>query len=242
MHYRSGHVDGQGNWQAHNLKTPIGQLQRPDLENNPTWRKAQAIALDFVSRGVSLPLYEMPTLSSPLNIAMNLYGGEFLMAMLDDPSAARHDLRVITDLIVTLHRWYLAHVPSVQLQSVACPHRCQPSGFNQICGCSTHVISREQYAQLIAPLDDEILATFPHGGMIHLCGAHAQHIPTFRAMRSLRAVQMNNRAAEDLPAYFTGLREDQILYVNLFEGMSWRRVLEITGGRRVVTFGERDGA
>ena len=102
------------------------------------------------------------------------------------------------------------------------------------------MISGDQYAQFIAPLDEEILATLPQGGMIHLCGAHAQHIPAFRAMRSLRAVQINNRAAEDLPAYFAGLREDQIMYVNLFEGMSWRRVLEITGGRRVVTYGERD--
>ena len=58
-------------------------------------------------------------------------------------------------------------------------------------------------------------------------------------MRSLRAVQINNRAAEDLPAYFAGLRDDQILYVNLFPGMPWRRVLEITGGRRVVTIGPR---
>jgi hypothetical protein len=233
-------LDGQCNWQSHVLSTPVGQLPEPDLENNPTWRKAQAIALDFVSRGLALPLYEMPTLSSPLNIALNLYGGEFLVAMLDDPPAACHDLRVITDLIIALHRWYLAHVPSAQLQPVACPHRCQPPGFNQICGCSTHMLSGDQYAQFIAPLDEEILAVFPHGGMIHLCGAHAQHIPAFRAMRHLRAVQINNRAAEDLPAFFAGLREDQILYVNLFEGMPWRRVLEITAGRRVVTYGQRD--
>jgi hypothetical protein len=184
----------------------------------------------------------MPTLSSPLNIALNLYGGDFLMTMLDDPPAARHDLRVITDLIVTLHRWYMTHVPLAQLQSAASPHRCKPPGFGQVCGCSTHVISGDQYAQFIAPLDEEILGTLPQGGMIHLCGAHAQHIPTFRAMPSLRAVQINNRAAEDLPAYFAGLREDQILYVNLFEGMPWRRVLEITGGRRVVTYGKRDHA
>src|SRR5208282_2834401 len=158
-------LDGQLNWQAHALKTPVGQLQEPDLENNPTWRKAQAIALDFVSRNLALPLYEMPTLSSPLNIAMNLYGGDFLITMLDDPPAARHDLRVITDLILTLHRWYRDHVPLAQLQSAASPHRCKPPGFDQICGCSTHVISGDQYARFIAPLDEEILATFPQGGM-----------------------------------------------------------------------------
>ena len=122
-------LDGQCNWQANVLKTPVGQLQPPDLENNVTWSKARAIALDFVSRGVSLPLYEMPTLSSPLNIALNLYGGEFLVAMLDNPAAARHDLRVITDLIVTLHRWYMAHVPlaATSVGGVAAP--LQTAGF-----------------------------------------------------------------------------------------------------------------
>jgi hypothetical protein len=234
-------LDGNNNWQAHPLKTPVGALRPPDLKNNPTWNLAQQVAQDFLSRRLALPIYEIPTLSSPLNIALNLYGEEFLIALLDDPPAARHDLRVITDLIVTLHRWYIAHIPTPQRQPVTTPERCQPPGFGQICGCSTHVLSGQQYADFIAPLDEEILATHPHGGMIHLCGAHAQHIPAFRSMRHLRAVQVNNRAADDLPAFFTGLREDQILYVNLYPGMPWKRVLEITGGRRLVTIGKRDG-
>ena len=41
-----------------------------------------------------------------------------------------------------------------------------------------------------------------------------------------------------LPAYFEGLRDDQILYVNCFEDMPLAEVLRITGGNRTVLVGE----
>ncbi|MCL2646240.1 MAG: hypothetical protein FWD61_04435 [Phycisphaerales bacterium] len=229
-------LDGTLNWQARVLEGPVGTLRPPELEKCPTWRLAKEVVRDFLSRKLALPFLEMPTLSSPLNIAMNLYGEAFLMAMIEDPDAARRDLRVITDLIVTLHRWYIANVPSIQLQPVATPHRCQPPGFGQICGCSTHLLSGKQYAEFIEPLDEEILAVHPRGGMIHLCGKHTQQIESFRRMRSLRALQVNNDAAADLAEYFAGTREDQVMYACLFDGMPLERVMEITGGRRVVVY------
>ena len=48
------------------------------------------------------------------------------------------------------------------------------------------------------PLDDALLGDYPDSGMIHLCGSHGQHIQSFRDMRHLHAVQLNDRAA----AYF----------------------------------------
>ena len=74
----------------------------------------------------------------------------------------------------------------------------------------------------------------PHGGMIHLCGACAQHIPAWRKMPALRAVQLNDRAVEDLPAYFKELRQDQILYVTPDSDWPVERILQVTGGRRTV--------
>jgi hypothetical protein len=90
------------------------------------------------------------------------------------------------------------------------------------------------YRDFVAPLDDELLSMYPHGGMIHLCGAHTQHIPTWRAMKSLRAIQVNDRATEDLEVYFNKLRDDQVIYLNPCPAMTARRALEITGGRRLV--------
>jgi hypothetical protein len=53
-------------------------------------------------------------------------------------------------------------------------------------------------------------------------------------MKSLRAVQLNDRAAEDLEVYWDDLRKDQVFYVNPCPGMPVERIKDTTGGRRVV--------
>ena len=63
-----------GQWNAHYLTTPVGQLRMPDLETDETWSLARRAAQAFVDADVKLPLFGMPTLSSALNIMLNLYG------------------------------------------------------------------------------------------------------------------------------------------------------------------------
>jgi hypothetical protein len=227
------------NWQVRTLAAPVGELSPPDLDRDPTWALARRLAEAFARSGATVPLFGLPTIASALNVGMNLYGQELLVAMHDDPAAAHHDLGVINELLCRLHRWYLEHLPREQLQPVVAAGRTQPPGFGQLCGCSTQLLSPEMYRDCVAPLDDRLLAAYPHGGMIHLCGGHTQHIPVWRAMRSLRAVQLNDRAAEDLEAYFRGLREDQVMYVNPCPGMPAERIVEITGARRLVLVSER---
>jgi hypothetical protein len=154
--------------------------------------------------------------------------------MRGDPGAARHDLRVLSDVLCDLHRWYLDAVPAEQLQCILPNARCQPPGYGQLCGCTTQLISGEMYREFIAPLDDELLSLYPGGGLIHLCGSHTQHIPVWNEMLSLHAIQINARAAEDLETYYRELRDDFVFYVNPCEGMPVERIVEITGGQRVV--------
>ena len=223
-----------GQWNAEYLKTPVGELQFPDLEKSGTWALARRAAAAFLAAGVKLPLFAMPTLSSALNILVNLYGQEGLIAMMEDEEAARHDLTVINDLIRALHRWYREHIPMDQLQAVVSDGRAQPPGAGQLCGCTTQLLSGSMYRDWILPLDDALLGDYPRGGMIHLCGAHAQHIPNFRAMPHLRCVQVNDRACRDLEAYLTGLREDQIVYYCPCPEMPLEKALSISGGKRLV--------
>lgn len=223
-----------GQWNARYLETPVGQLKMPDLEKDETWALARRAAQAFLDADVKLPLFGMPTLSSALNIMVNLYGGEALVAMLEDEEAAMHDLTVINELIRALHRWYREHIPARQLQPVVSWERTQPPGFGQLCGCTTQLLSGGLYEEMIAPLDDALLSDYPRGGMIHLCGAHEQHIPVFRKMKHLRALQLNDRAATDLEKYLSGLRGDQIIYLNPFEGMTAEQAMEISGGKRIV--------
>lgn len=227
-------LDGTSNWQVHYLDSPVGELRLPDLDRDETWSLAQRAASAFIESGASVPLFGLPTIASALNVALNLYGQEILLAAVTDPELVHRDLAVVNGTLCEMHRRYQAILPAEQLQPVIGAFRTQPPGFGQLCGCSTQLLSPGQYRDFIAPLDDQLLSVYPNGGMIHLCGSHTQHVPVWREMRSLRAVQLNDRAAEDLETYFSELREDQILYVNPCDGMTVERIIEITGGRRTV--------
>jgi len=131
-------------------------------------------------------------------------------------------------------------IPMQQLQPVISWNRTQPPGYGQLCGCTTQLLSPSLYEEFIAPLDEKLLSVYPHGGMIHLCGSHTQHLDTFRKMKSLKALQLNDRAAADLSIYFEQLREDQIIYLNPCKELSIEKALEITHGERLIIAADLD--
>lgn len=226
-----------GQWYSKYLTTPIGSLKMPALDEDPLWQDCKSIAEAFVEADVALPLFGLPTIASALNIAVNLYGENILVAMLEEPEAAQADLNTINEVLCRIHDWYRRNVPQHLLQPVCSATRTQPPGHGQICGCSTHLLSPSLYGEMVAPLDNALLEVYPHGGMIHLCGAHRQHIPIFRDMPALKAVQLNDDAARDMQYYFEGLREDQVIYLNACEGMSIEDAMRITGGKRLIFAG-----
>lgn len=224
-------IDG---WQVKTLDIPPGSLEMPDLEKEPTWLLARALAEEFVNADVKVPLFGTPTIASALNVAVNLFGQEILLTMMTDSDAAKHDLKIINDTLCEIHKWYIANVPVEQLQPVISWERTQPPGYGQLCGCTTQLVSPDMYKEFIAPLDEQILSLYPNGGMIHLCGSHTQHIPVWREMENLHALQFNDRAAEDLEIYFKEMREDQTFHINVCAGMPTEKIIEISNGKRVV--------
>lgn len=232
------HDAQSGQWYNRYLKTEIGTLQKPDLANSEPWRMAQDYARAFLQMDTQVPLLGTAVLSSALNIGVNLYGADLLVAMIEEPEAAAHDLAVINEVIMELHDWYLANVPLERLQPTVSPWRTQPCGFGQICGCSTHLVSPHLYESMIMPLDDAVLARYPHGGMIHLCGEHRHLIPLFAAMPHLRAVQLNDLAADHLEDYVKGLREDQVIYFSPTARMPLEESLRVSQGKRMVYVGD----
>ena len=223
-----------GQWYNRYLKHPVGELKRPDLDSHETWIYAKRIAEAFLAADVTVPLFTPPILSSPLNIAVNLYGQEMLVAMMEEPEAAKHDLQIIYDVIAETHQWYIDHIPTPQLQPVCPTDRTQPPAYGQICGCTTQLLSPALYEEFILPLDNALLGLYPHGGMIHLCGSHSQLIPLFAKMENLKSVQVNDRAAEDLEHYVQGLREDQVIYLHPCPGMPVERGMKIAKDHRMV--------
>lgn len=228
-------------WYNRYLTTPIGNLQAPDLKTNELWALTKRALEAFLKADVALPCIGLPAISSPLNVAVNLYGGEFMVEMLCEPENAMKDLTLIAELQCEIHRLCREMVPADQLQCVACDGRNQLPGYGQLCGCTTQLLSGELYAEMIAPLDEKLLSVYPNGGMIHLCGSHTQHIESFRKMKSLTSVQINDRASDDLQAYFEGLRDDQIIYFCPCEKVPLEKALEITGGKRLIVVGHQSG-
>lgn len=227
-------LDGiEGNWQVRYLTSPVGTLSRPDLETNATWAAAKGFARAFVQSGATFPVLELPTIASTLNIGLNLYGQALLVAMMDDPAAAHHDLGVINSVLLDIHDWYRANVPFDALHQVASTGRYQPPGGGQICGCSTQLISADQYREFVADHDDAILSRYPRGGMIHLCGSHTQHSDTWRQMASLTSIQVNDAASEDLEIYLERLPE-KVYYVLPCEGMPLSRITKLARHHKIV--------
>ena len=225
-------------WYNRYIKTEIGMLQKPDLETSEPWRMARKYAEAFLQLDVTVPLLGMPVLSSPLNIAINLYGPDMLIAMIEEPEAAAHDFAVINDVIMDLHHWYITNIPRERLQPTVAPWRTQPYGFGLLCGCSTHLVSPRLYEELVMQHDDALLAQYPNGGMIHLCGNHKHLIPLFADMPHLRAVQLNDLAADHLEYYVKGLREDQVIYFSPTKNMPFEESLSVSRGKRMVYCGD----
>lgn len=223
-----------GEWYNKPFQTPAGSLKKPVLEESEAWNLAKRIAKAFRDSGVKAPYFSMTTIASPLNVLLNLYGSDVLVDLLLEPEAVRRDLDVITQAQVDMHQWYAENIEEDQLQCTTAVIRMQPPGFSQLCGCSTQLISSDLYASMILPYDHRILKAHKYGGMIHLCGSHLQHLETFCNMEALRALQLNDQAADDLDGYVAGLRKDQVLYVRPTKRMTAERIREICSGRPVV--------
>ena len=223
------------------LATPVGTLDPPPLDNCPAWQQAKSQTEMFLELELPVPLYSGPYITSPLVEAVNLHSQAFLIAMLNDPDAARHDLRVLCDVQVQMRKWYVDNVSTEQLQWVAPRLRCTPYGMSQIDGCTHQLVGPDLYAEMVAPLDAESLLVAPRGGMIHICGYHTHHVPIWREMDCLRALQLSGDAMTDLPLYYNELRDDQVVYVSPHATMELEQIMEVTGGKRaIVALYERD--
>ncbi|OPZ82498.1 MAG: hypothetical protein BWY76_02693 [bacterium ADurb.Bin429] len=158
-----------------------------------------------------------------------------------DPSAGTiTGLCAITATICRLHGWLRSMFPT-RVRFYCSSARYAPDGVGHLCGCSTQLLSADVYARVFAPFDEHVLLMYPGGGTLHLCGLHAQHIPRWHAMRPLRGVQLNDAAADDFPAYYHGLRDDQVIYIAPTDAMPLEEILRVSGGRRVILQGPLEG-
>ncbi len=230
----------EGQYWSHSLPGSIAGLAPVDIGNSSLVHWTLHALNRLLARLPDAVATTTPIFSSPLNVAINLFGEQVLMDLASPDERILHGFAVICDAIAGLHQLAQERYPADRLRFYCSSTRWAPNGVGHICGCSTQLLAPETYATCIAPLDERILRTHPAGGTIHLCGRHTQHLPCWRAMPALRAVQLNDAAANDFPAYFTALRDDQLIYITPTELMPRSRILEISAGRRVIDPGTMD--
>ena len=224
---------------AEELSCEVAELTMPDLARSEVFRQSlrlveRAVAVAQRPEAQGCMFVSLPVMSCPINIGINLFGQRLLTALIEQPAAAHRALRIITDVIIACTRAFLDVMPAHIWRNPVAESRYAPPGYGYINGCATQLVSARQYRAFFGPLDAEILGVYPHGGMIHLCGAHAQHIPTWRDLPVVRSVQLNDHATDDVERFFHGLRPDQILYIAPSDAMPAARILEITRGERLV--------
>ncbi len=206
------------------------------------------LLVDWMTRALAAILARLPVevalaapvFSSTLNIAVNLFGEAALEDVTDADAGTIGGLAAITATICRLHAWVRHHFAG-RVRFYCSSARYAPDGVGHLCGCSTQLVSAETYRRYFAPFDEHVLGMYPGGGTIHLCGRHAQHLPHWRNMKLLRGVQLNDAAADDFPAYWHGLRDDQVIYIAPTEAMPLEEILRISGGRRVIVQGYLEG-
>ena len=216
------------------LPGDLDDLRGPDLSRSVLFSQAQRLAELAVQASGGEIFIATPVFACAINIAINLFGERLLEALHTRPESVRRALAVINETILDATRRICAVIPAEIRRNSVAENRLAPAGVGQFDGCATQLISRRDYVTFFAGLDEKLLAFNPRGGLLHLCGAHRQHIPVWREMQGLRAFQLNDRAMDDLEMYYMDLRSDTIFYLSPSENVPVERIMEITGGRRVV--------
>ena len=211
----------------------LEQFLPPNLAESPVFQEMLDL-LRFVAGATRnrLPI-ELPFLAPPLLAAVDLFGQDFLVALADAPEQAARVLRELAAAVLDMRARLLDAAPGADLRghhTCACP---VPADFTFVYACTTQLVSGTTYREHIAALDAAMLRQRAHGGCLHLCGRHTQHLDTWRRAPEVKAVQVNDAAALDFEAYWRGLRKDQFVVLWLTDDMPLDRVLAISGGRRL---------
>lgn len=216
------------------LGCDMADITMLELSKNEVFVRSVALARKVVEVSQGRFFISNPVLSCPINIGINIFGDKLLWGLVERPDAAKHALRIINDVILECMKTFNEIIPFKQHRTGCGNSRYAPDGFGLIDGCATQLVSAKHYSDFFAPLDAELLGAYVNGGMIHLCGAHAQHIPAWRKMKKLRSVQINDRAADDFLLYAKGLRHDQAIYVGPTANTPMSKILEVARTRPVV--------
>ncbi len=222
------------------LGKSIEDFRVPDLDEHDAFQEMLRL-LRFVVEATEgrIPV-EIPYVSEPLILAVDLFGEEFLCLLAADPDRADLFLDQLSAYILDMRRRLCEVAPDAPLMPHGSCHRVMPEGYNLLFGCTTHLISGPAYERHFLERDRALMRCGAPGGGIHLCGDHTQFCTAWHNMPELKMIQLNDRATVDLEIYWRNLRPDQYIVFMPCDAMTVDDALRITGGRQLVLAAEVD--
>ena len=220
------------------LGRQIDDFSAPDLDSHDEFQEMSRL-LRFVEEATEgrIPI-EIPYVSEPLILAVDLFGEEFLYLLAADPDRANRFLDKITAFILDMRRRLYDVVPQAPVMPHGSCHRVMPEGYNLLFGCTTQLISGPAYERHFLDRDRELMRCAATGGGMHLCGRHTQFCTSWHDMPELKMIQLNDQAAVDLETYWRNLRSDQYIVLMTDAAVTVDDAVRITGGRQLVLSAE----
>lgn len=212
---------------------PVGDLQLPDVDGSPVLKEAIELAVWIKKNSPEGFLISMPDVGCPLNIAINLFGDRFLLEMAADPESAKRALDIIAEVTRRVTEVFCAAVGQQTLRSHNAYYVYTPYDYGGLSLCATQMVSPSDFGRLLGPADAACMPSSYKGMIQHICGKSAQHVPVLAKLPSVKGIQLNDIATEDFPAYYEGLRPDQIFHVRLTP-IKLDAVLATSGGDRTI--------
>lgn len=224
------------------LGAGIEDFRAPDLDRHPGFQEMiRQLRLIVEATNGRIPV-EIPYVSEPLLLAVDLFGEEFLMLLAAEPGLADRFLDKLTAFILDMRLRFLKAAADAPLMPHGSCGRPMPERYNLLYECTTQLISGDAYKGHLLERDRNLMRCGSPGAGIHLCGRHTQHIRAWRDAPELKMIQLNDHAADDLEIFWRSLRPDQYIVLMPGERVTKEHALLVTGGRRLVLAAELDEA
>lgn len=150
----------------------MARLEVPDFDKSPVIQ--QAFAEAEVLRKEYGFCHGAVGMGSPLNIAVNVYGEQFLTACAMEPEIAQHVLRVIAETMFKLYREVCAVI-----EPEAYPLENIPFGLGN---CPAIMLSPSMYREVVLPVDKIVRAWAGDTFGIHHCGVFDRYIEIYQEL------------------------------------------------------------
>lgn len=156
----------------------------------------------------------MPDLQGPMDTAEQLWGGEVLLALLEQPELARALMACIVKAMLAAIQCYRPLTREWRGEESTTQHGYQIPGQLLIRNDSSILVSPQTYAEVIRPFDEQVLQAVG-GGSIHFCGNGTHLVEPMLHLDALHGLDLGQSAMVDLPAVYAACRPRRVAITHI---------------------------